>query len=168
MNCVLTNEATEVIEQLRNANWFSKFGQPLGIHEGKYALADNIHTALELMSKRVWNGILVETANRIREELFPKFTSLRDSTKHPNYNDYVDHIKAVTSSMVRDKVMNADLPDKLLATMDRVILFIVFCFQFKNYIHEPFYFEMHELIINGRIPCGWIGKDYDHGQLVIL
>jgi hypothetical protein len=150
------------LEELEKADWFSC----VGVQDTTTAkVLLSWKQAIKNCSSINWENLCLEAANQYRERLLE-----RSKKRYNQWNETVDQVKNVTTSLARRKidtiVREHGLPGVFEATVQWDILHVCMEAEYADVYHPGFYASQAYWYVKGHFPCGWEGK-FPDGRLVI-
>jgi hypothetical protein len=151
------------LNQLEKAEWFAS----VGVKDTEAAIVlSSWQEAVEHCASVEWGNLLLEAANQYRERLLE-----RSKERFIKWNEIVDEVKPVTTTLVRRKVKAVcarhDLPRVFVDTVEWDILHLCMEAEYADVYPPGFYASQAYWYIQGHFPCGWQGE-FPDGKLIIF
>ena len=150
------------LEELERAEWF----RSVGVKDTEAAVVlSSWAEAVESCASDAWQDLLLEAANRHREQLLQK-----DKERFRRWNEIVREVKPSVLALVARKiepvVREHSLPKVFGDTVNWDILHLAMEAEYADVYPPGFFASQSYWYAHGHFPCGWQGE-FPAGKLVI-
>src|SRR5688572_13155581 len=141
------------LEELERAEWFSS----VGVKDTEAAVVlSSWAEAVESCASDAWQDLLLEAANRYREQLLQK-----DKERFRRWNEIVREVKPPVLALVARKiepiVREHGLPKVFEDTVNWDILHLAMEAEYADVYPPGFFASQSYWYAHGHFPCGWQG-----------